>query len=82
MFYFCVLLQQNHDALMSLYKDMAMGTYVPNTASSSWKDRKKEEKQLIDDLLAHFSRSRQSYSKTKARYTASHRVFHIIFVKS
>uniref|UniRef100_A0A8C4GVH0 RNA helicase n=1 Tax=Dicentrarchus labrax TaxID=13489 RepID=A0A8C4GVH0_DICLA len=50
-------------------KDMEAGTYVPNTVSSSWKDRKKEEKQLIDNLLAHFSKSSQSFSKTKARYT-------------
>ncbi|XP_044023708.1 ATP-dependent RNA helicase TDRD9 isoform X3 [Siniperca chuatsi] len=57
--------KQNHDAVMSLYKDMEMGTYVPNAASSSWKDRKKEEKHLIDNLLAHFSKSRQPYSKTK-----------------
>uniref|UniRef100_A0A8C2ZES9 RNA helicase n=1 Tax=Cyclopterus lumpus TaxID=8103 RepID=A0A8C2ZES9_CYCLU len=59
--------KQNHEALMSLYKDMVEGTYVPNSASSSWKDRKKEEKQLIDNLLAHFSKSRPSQSKTKAR---------------
>ncbi|XP_074516874.1 ATP-dependent RNA helicase TDRD9 isoform X1 [Sebastes fasciatus] len=57
--------KQNHEALMSLYKDMENGTYVPNAASSSWKDRKKEEKQLIDNLLAHFSKSRQSQFKTK-----------------
>lgn len=75
MSYFCVLLQQNHEALISLYSDMETGTYVPNAASSSWKDRKKEEKQLIDNLLAHFSKSRQSYSKTKARYTAAYRSF-------
>uniref|UniRef100_A0A8C4NIM8 ATP-dependent RNA helicase TDRD9 n=1 Tax=Dicentrarchus labrax TaxID=13489 RepID=A0A8C4NIM8_DICLA len=43
--------KQNHEALMTLYKDMEAGTYVPNTVSSSWKDRKKEEKQLIDNLL-------------------------------
>lgn len=58
---------------MSLYKDMETGAYVPNAASSSWKDRKKEEKDLIDKLLAHFSKSNQSFSKTKARYTAAYR---------
>lgn len=71
MFYFCVLLQQNHEALMSLYKDMETGAYVPNSVSSSWKDHKKEEKQLIDNLLAHFSKNSQSYPKTKARYMAN-----------
>ncbi|XP_022606674.1 ATP-dependent RNA helicase TDRD9 [Seriola dumerili] len=57
--------KQNHEALMSLYKDMEMGVFVPNAASSSWKDRKKEEKDLIDNLLSHFSKSNQSFSKTK-----------------
>lgn len=58
---------------MSLYKDMETGTYVPNTAGSSWNDRKKEEKQLIDNLLTHFSKSSQSSPKTKARDTAAYR---------
>ncbi|XP_070776590.1 ATP-dependent RNA helicase TDRD9 [Enoplosus armatus] len=57
--------KQNHDVLMSVYKDMEMGTYVPNTGSSSWQICKKEEKQLIDNLLTHFSKNHQSYSKTK-----------------
>ncbi|KAA8582197.1 hypothetical protein FQN60_008937 [Etheostoma spectabile] len=57
--------KQNNEALMSLYKDMERGTYVPNTASSSWKDRKKEDKQLIDSLLAQFSKNSQPHSKTK-----------------
>ncbi|XP_044230330.1 ATP-dependent RNA helicase TDRD9 [Thunnus albacares] len=64
--------KQNHEALISLYKDMEAGTYVPNAASSSWKERKKEEKQLIDNLLAHFSKSRQSYSKTKVHLHGPH----------
>lgn len=59
--------------LMSLYKDVEAGTYVPDTASSSWKDRKKEEQQLIDDLLVHFSKSSQSCPKTKARHTTAYR---------
>lgn len=50
---------------MSLYADFEAGRYVPNVASSSWKDRKKEEKELIDNLLARFSKNPQSYSKTK-----------------
>lgn len=65
--------QQNNGVLMSLYKDMETGMYVPDATSSCWKDRKKEEKELIDDLLAHFSRNSQSISKTKARYTAAYR---------
>ncbi|XP_035529737.1 ATP-dependent RNA helicase TDRD9 [Morone saxatilis] len=64
--------KQSHEALMTLYKDMEAGTYVPNTASSSWKDRKKEEKQLIDNLLAHFSKSSQSLSKTKVHLHGPH----------
>uniref|UniRef100_A0A3Q1IUF4 ATP-dependent RNA helicase TDRD9 n=1 Tax=Anabas testudineus TaxID=64144 RepID=A0A3Q1IUF4_ANATE len=59
--------KQNHEALISLYKDLETGMYVPSTASSSWNDRKKEEKELIDNLLTNFSMSRQSYSKTKVR---------------
>uniref|UniRef100_A0AAQ5X687 ATP-dependent RNA helicase TDRD9 n=1 Tax=Amphiprion ocellaris TaxID=80972 RepID=A0AAQ5X687_AMPOC len=43
--------KQNHEALMSLYKDKEDGTYVPDSVSSSWKDRKKEEKEIIDSLL-------------------------------
>ncbi|XP_041810147.1 ATP-dependent RNA helicase TDRD9 [Chelmon rostratus] len=57
--------KQNHEVLMSLYRDMEMGTYVPNAVSGFWKDCKEKEKQLIDDMLAHFSKSQQSYSKTK-----------------
>lgn len=64
---------------MSLYKDLETGTYVPNSASSSWKDRKKEEKELIDDLLAQFSKSSQSYSKTKV-YCNSQNIF-ILYMK-
>ncbi|XP_019940808.2 ATP-dependent RNA helicase TDRD9 isoform X2 [Paralichthys olivaceus] len=57
--------KQNHEVLMSLYKDMKTGAYVPNAASSSWTDRKKEEKELIDKLLAQFSKSSLPISKTK-----------------
>lgn len=52
---------------MSLYRDMEMGTYVPNSAGSSWSTRKKEEKELIDHLLAHFAENGQAYHKNKAR---------------
>ncbi|KAM9341283.1 ATP-dependent RNA helicase TDRD9 [Symphorus nematophorus] len=57
--------KQNHEVLMSLYKDMEAGTYVPNAASSSWSDRKKEEKDLIDSLLTHFSKHHHPFSKSK-----------------
>ncbi|XP_013884818.1 putative ATP-dependent RNA helicase TDRD9 [Austrofundulus limnaeus] len=55
--------QQIHETLMTLYKDMEKGTYVPISASSSWKEHEKEEKELIDSLLAHFSKSTPSGSK-------------------
>uniref|UniRef100_A0A3Q3GEP4 ATP-dependent RNA helicase TDRD9 n=1 Tax=Labrus bergylta TaxID=56723 RepID=A0A3Q3GEP4_9LABR len=55
----------NHEALICLYRDMEAGTYVPNSTSSSWKDRKIEEKELIDSLLDHFSKSRQPCSRAK-----------------
>uniref|UniRef100_A0A4W6FKY9 ATP-dependent RNA helicase TDRD9 n=1 Tax=Lates calcarifer TaxID=8187 RepID=A0A4W6FKY9_LATCA len=67
-------------------KDMETGAYVPNAASSSWKDRKKEEKDLIDKLLAHFSKSNQSFSKTKVHLhgpTSSHKInFHSLSHKT
>ncbi|XP_051801542.1 ATP-dependent RNA helicase TDRD9 [Acanthochromis polyacanthus] len=59
--------KQNHEALMTLYKDKEEGTYVPDSASSSWKEGKKEEKEIIDSLLAHFSKSSQPYARTKVR---------------
>lgn len=48
---------------MTLYKDMEKGPYVHNSATSSWKEREKEEKELIDSLLAHFSQHPPSGSK-------------------
>ncbi|XP_057715243.1 ATP-dependent RNA helicase TDRD9 [Corythoichthys intestinalis] len=59
--------KQNHEALISLYKDIKTGMYVPNSTSSSWKDRKEEEMELIDYLLSHFSEHRIPYSRTKVR---------------
>lgn len=70
----CVPLQQNHDELMCVYKEEDTSMNVPESAGNSWKNRKKEEKQLIDSLLAHFSKSHQSYSKTNVRRRAE-RVF-------
>ncbi|KAL7380920.1 hypothetical protein ABVT39_025994 [Epinephelus coioides] len=71
--------KQNHEALMSLYQDMEKGTYVPNAASSSWTDRKKEEKELIDSLLGHFSKSSQPYSRTKVRLHGPNSPYRIKF---
>jgi hypothetical protein len=57
--------QQNHEQMMSMYKDMADKTYVPNSAGGSWQDRLKEQTDLISDLLARF-KDNKSYLKTKA----------------
>uniref|UniRef100_A0A3Q4GWC5 ATP-dependent RNA helicase TDRD9 n=1 Tax=Neolamprologus brichardi TaxID=32507 RepID=A0A3Q4GWC5_NEOBR len=59
--------KQNHEVQMSLYKDMEEGIYVPNSVSNTWSNRKKEEKELIDSLLTHFSKQSQSYSRTRVR---------------
>ncbi|KAM8737457.1 ATP-dependent RNA helicase TDRD9 isoform 2-T2 [Acanthopagrus schlegelii] len=82
--------KQNHEELMSLFKDLETGSYVPNTVSSSWKDRKKEEKELIDHLLSHFSMSRQSFVRTKIHLrgpnspfqTSFHSLSHNFFYKT
>nr|XP_057945957.1 ATP-dependent RNA helicase TDRD9 isoform X2 [Doryrhamphus excisus] len=71
--------KQNNEMLLSLYKDMETGMYVPNATSSSWKDRKKEEKELIDCLLSHFSKSRTPYSRTKVRLHGPNSPQKIIF---
>ncbi|XP_054653548.1 ATP-dependent RNA helicase TDRD9 [Dunckerocampus dactyliophorus] len=71
--------KQNNEMLVSLYKDIQTGMYVPNATSSSWKDRKKEEKELIDYLLSHFSKSRTPYSKTKVRLHGPNSPQKIIF---
>lgn len=65
----CVL-QQIHDVLVSLYKDLQDGTFTPNATSSSWKTSKEEEKQLIDSLLQSFAKTSQSSLKSKARTLA------------
>lgn len=59
--------QQCHEALASLYKDMEMGTFVANSVSGIWQDRRREDKQLINSLLAHFSKSNPGCAKAKAR---------------
>lgn len=64
---FVSVTQQNHETLMSLYRDMEMGRCIPNSAGSSWNTRKKEEKELIDHLLVHFAENGQAYHKNKAR---------------
>lgn len=70
-----VLLQTHHEALMSIYKDKEAGSYVPNSASSSWKDRKREEKELIDTLLDHFSKCRQPGLKAKITHRNIQNIF-------
>ncbi|KAG7277321.1 hypothetical protein CRUP_005855 [Coryphaenoides rupestris] len=54
----CYDSKQNHDAVTMLYKDLADRTYVASSTSSSWKDRKVEETELIDDLLDSFKDSK------------------------
>lgn len=61
--------QQSHESLLSMYKDMEMGTFVANSVSGIWQDRRREDKQLIDSLLSHFSKSRPGCAK--ARHTAA-----------
>ncbi|XP_068615221.1 ATP-dependent RNA helicase TDRD9-like, partial [Brachionichthys hirsutus] len=71
--------KQNHESLMSLYKDMETGAYVPSSTGSSWKNRKAEEKQVIDNLLAHFSTSRQSFSRNKVRLRGPSSPYKLMF---
>lgn len=52
---------------MSLYKDMEMGTFVANSVSGIWQDWRREDEQLIDSLLTHFSKNNLGGAKTKAR---------------
>ncbi|XP_049595748.1 ATP-dependent RNA helicase TDRD9 [Syngnathus scovelli] len=59
--------KQNHEVLVSMYEDIETGMYVRNANSSSWKDRQKDDKQLIDCLLSRFSKSCPPYSRTKVR---------------
>ncbi|XP_069049211.1 ATP-dependent RNA helicase TDRD9 isoform X2 [Lepisosteus oculatus] len=57
--------QHSHEILMSLYKDLEEGTFLPNSTGSAWKSRKEEEKQLIDSLLETFSKAPSSCVKYK-----------------
>uniref|UniRef100_A0A3P8UNC6 ATP-dependent RNA helicase TDRD9 n=1 Tax=Cynoglossus semilaevis TaxID=244447 RepID=A0A3P8UNC6_CYNSE len=58
----CFASKQHHEDLMSLYKKVEAGTYVPSVIKGYWKDRNQAEKNLIDDLIAHFSKNGQSYA--------------------
>ncbi|TST98546.1 ATP-dependent RNA helicase TDRD9 [Bagarius yarrelli] len=58
-------ISQAHDTLMALYQDMKKGTFMPNSTSSSWKEQKEEEKQLIDSLLLSISKPSHSAPKCK-----------------
>ncbi|XP_055087287.1 ATP-dependent RNA helicase TDRD9 [Periophthalmus magnuspinnatus] len=57
--------KQNHEVLMSVYKDMKDGTYVSNSIGTSWQERKQEEQEVINNLLEHFSKAHLNFSKTK-----------------
>ncbi|KAM9786380.1 ATP-dependent RNA helicase TDRD9 [Syngnathus typhle] len=59
--------KHNHEVLVSMYQDIETGMYVRNASSSSWKDRQKDDKQLIECLLSRFSKSCPPYSRTKVR---------------
>ncbi|XP_056151357.1 ATP-dependent RNA helicase TDRD9 [Lampris incognitus] len=70
--------KKNHEALMSLYKDLENGTYVPNVTGSSCMDREQEEKEVIDIMLGYFSKHSQLNLKTKVRVygpTSSYKTF-------
>ncbi|KAM8915292.1 ATP-dependent RNA helicase TDRD9 [Spinachia spinachia] len=71
--------KQNHEYLMSMYQDMEKGTSVTYTTSSYHKERKKEEKQIIDNLLAHFSTNRQAQSKAKVQLHGPYSPYKINF---
>lgn len=58
--------QQSHEVLMSLYQDMARGRFAPTSTGSSVNSRMEEDKQLINELLQHFSTSSSSTPKCKA----------------
>ncbi|XP_028294843.1 ATP-dependent RNA helicase TDRD9 [Gouania willdenowi] len=58
--------KQNHDSLMSIYKDKENGRYIPSMIGGSWKQRNEEEKELIDSLFEHFSKC-NNYVRKKVR---------------
>uniref|UniRef100_A0A3B3BJJ2 ATP-dependent RNA helicase TDRD9 n=1 Tax=Oryzias melastigma TaxID=30732 RepID=A0A3B3BJJ2_ORYME len=55
--------KQSHEVLMSVYKDKQDGTYVPNSVGSAFKERTEEDKELIHNLLCHFSKRQNTSSK-------------------
>lgn len=65
--------QQSHETLVSLYKDVEMGTFVANSVNGIWQNRRREDEQLINSLVTHFSKSNMGCAKTKARATAAHK---------
>ncbi|XP_052007459.1 ATP-dependent RNA helicase TDRD9 [Xyrauchen texanus] len=58
--------QQSHEILMSLYQDMASGRFTPSSTCGSLNSRMEEDKQLINQLLQHFSTPSSSAPKCKA----------------
>ncbi|KAJ0062697.1 hypothetical protein NL108_004311, partial [Boleophthalmus pectinirostris] len=67
----------NHEVMMSVYKDMEDGTYVGNSMSTSWQERKQEDQETINSLLEHFSKAHLNFSKTKARSYINHTFFNL-----
>uniref|UniRef100_A0A3Q2P5S3 ATP-dependent RNA helicase TDRD9 n=1 Tax=Fundulus heteroclitus TaxID=8078 RepID=A0A3Q2P5S3_FUNHE len=51
----CVESQQSHEDLKSMYDDLEKGTFIPGSVNSSWRDRKNEEEEIINNLLTQLS---------------------------
>lgn len=68
--FFSFCLQQSHEVLMSIYKDLKEGTFVPNATSSSWKTSKEQEKELINRLLEIFSKVNPGSLKSRVSFVA------------
>ncbi|XP_031439020.1 ATP-dependent RNA helicase TDRD9 [Clupea harengus] len=47
----CFESKQSHEALMSMYEDLANGTFLQNSASPSWTEQKQRDKLHINKLL-------------------------------
>uniref|UniRef100_A0A3Q2T1N6 RNA helicase n=1 Tax=Fundulus heteroclitus TaxID=8078 RepID=A0A3Q2T1N6_FUNHE len=42
--------QQSHEDLKSMYDDLEKGTFIPGSVNSSWRDRKNEEEEIINNV--------------------------------
>ncbi|XP_053700350.1 ATP-dependent RNA helicase TDRD9 isoform X1 [Synchiropus splendidus] len=58
--------KQSHQVLLSLYRDMERGL-CDGSPSSSWLQRNKQDKQLVDEMLENFSKSCVSVSKSQVK---------------